>query len=81
MHVACVLVPGRYIKVKIKSFFFIYFKLKKLKGRVYPDDKHAIYYNEIDDLIKKIKLIDEMIGNKMNINSQIKISFDGIKIK
>ena len=61
--------------------FFIYFKLKKLKGRVYPDDKHAIYYNEIDDLIKKIKLIDEMIGNKMNINSQIKISFDGIKIK
>ena len=32
---------------------FLYCKPKRKKGRVYPDDKHAFYFDEIEEISKK----------------------------
>ena len=35
------------------SFYFIYLKPEYKKGRVYPDDNHAFFLNELETIKKK----------------------------
>tara|TARA_Y100000389_G_scaffold202984_1_gene249987 strand:- start:259 stop:1023 length:765 start_codon:yes stop_codon:yes gene_type:complete len=59
---------------------FIYMKGKKKRGRSFPDDRHALFFDELQKLFKKGINIMEMLGSGDKANKKIKI-FDQIKIK
>ena len=33
------------------EYLFIYCKPRKKKGRIYPDDKHAFYFEELNEIL------------------------------
>ena len=55
------------------EFLFIYIKKKPKKGRIYPDDIHAIEINNLKDLKEKLDQIDIILTNK-KINTKIKLN-------
>ena len=50
------------------SVLFIYCKPTKKKGRVYPDNDHAFYLDEINDIIKEINLYSSSIYKSEKIS-------------
>ena len=50
------------------SVLFVYCKSSRKKGRVYPDNEHAFYLDEINDIIKEINLYSSSIfkGEKIS---------------
>ena len=50
------------------SALFIYCKPTKKKGRVYPDNDHAFYLDEINDIIKELNLYSSSIFKSEKIN-------------
>ena len=67
---------GCYTYVKmlwIKNFYSFILKKKRKKGRIYPDDIHAIEINNLKDLKEKLDQIDIILTNK-KINTKIKLN-------
>ena len=59
------------------SFYFIYLKPEYKKGRVYPDDNHAFFLNELETIKKNITISEKIIRKK---KAKIKIKLDAKKI-
>ena len=55
------------------EFLFIYIKKNSKKGRIYPDDIHAIEINNLKNLKEKLNQIDIISTNK-KINTEIKLN-------
>lgn len=62
------------------DFYFIYLKPEHKHNRVYPDDDHAYYLNELENLRNNIILSNEIL-NKNNKNQKIKKIIDVKKIR
>ena len=60
------------------SFYFIYLKPEYKKGRVYPDDNHAFFLNELETIKKKITMSEKIIRKK---KAKIEIKLDAKKIR
>ena len=58
---------------------FIYIKGRKRKGKLFPDNKHAIYFKQLPKLLDDCISINVMFGKGHKANTKIKI-FDEIKI-
>ena len=58
---------------------FIYIKGRKKRGRSFPDDGHALYFNELHNLFKECIIINEMLGLGNKANKKINI-FNKVKI-
>jgi hypothetical protein len=59
------------------SFYFLYIKLFSKKRRIYPDNEHAFFIDEIPELAGKLNEIDIYLDNN---NSSYTVKLDDKKI-
>jgi sialic acid synthase SpsE len=61
------------------DFIFLYIKDKLKKNRIFPDDSHAFFLDQLPLLIKKLNEAEVLISNK-NVNTQIKLTDNAIQL-
>lgn len=66
-------IPLYFLKIFKADYLFIYIKKKEKRGRIYPDDTHAIEIDKLNNLKDKLNEIDIILANK-KINTKIKLN-------